>query len=224
MSEKRKAVIFDRDGTLASVAWCAPTDRRDDEQWRRFNALLPLDPVVPEVAGLLRAVRPGVTRLMTSGRMAGDQPSDSRRWWQVRAWLLKHDLPIDQLFMREGGDYRRDTVVKEELYRTKIEPHYDVRFAVDDRPEVCDLWRSLGIPVLQVTDPELVPLVLREDRLCHRCGVREGSERFYLPDPSRPYAALAGQQLKFSMKRTVGCDECWAEFTALREEAQRDGH
>lgn len=154
---RQPATIFDRDGTLASVAWCAPTDRRDSEQWRRFNALLPLDPVVPVVAGILRAVRLGVSRIMTSGRMAGDSPNDLSRWYEVRSWLRKHGLPIDHLHMRRGGDYRPDTIVKEEIYHRAIRPYFDVRFAVDDRPEVCDLWRSFGIPVLQVTDPGLLP-------------------------------------------------------------------
>jgi hypothetical protein len=47
---------------------------------------------------------------------------------------------------------------------------------------------------------------------CHRCGVRPGTRRFYAPDPCHPYAHVAGQTLKFSMKETVGCDECWAAF------------
>lgn len=145
---------------MASVDWCAPKDRHNNNEWARFNSLLPLDPVVPEIAALLRSIRPGVVRIMTSGRMRGDHERDWKRYGQVWAWLLKHELPIDQLHMRAGGDYRRDTVVKEEIYRVHIEPYYDVRFAVDDRPEVCDLWESLGIPVLRVTDPCLSPLLI----------------------------------------------------------------
>jgi len=48
--------------------------------------------------------------------------------------------------------------------------------------------------------------------LCRRCGVKPGTERFYTPNPKQPYPALAGMQVKFSLKRTVGCDTCWAEF------------
>lgn len=159
---KRPAVIFDRDGTLASVDWCAPKDRKNDSEWKRFNALLPFDPVVPEVAALLHSIRPGVQRIMTSGRMRGDHPGDWKRYAQTRTWLAKNNLPIDQLHMRAGGDYRRDTVVKEEIYRRYIEPFFNVRYAVDDRPEVCDLWESLGIPVLRVKDPGLMPILLPE--------------------------------------------------------------
>lgn len=159
--EKLDAAIWDRDGTLASVAWCAPTDRHDNSQWKRFNAMLPFDPVVPEVAALLRSIRPGVVNLMTSGRMRGDHEQDWKRYHQAMTWNLKNDLPIHQLFMRAGGDHRKDSVVKEEIYRTYIESYYNVKVAVDDRQEICDLWRSLGIHVIQVKDPKLVPMLVR---------------------------------------------------------------
>lgn len=162
MIGRRPGVIFDRDGTLASVAWCSPKDRHNASEWKRFNALLPFDPVVPEVAALLHSIRPGVQRIMTSGRMRGDNPDDWKRYAQTRDWLRKNNLPIDQLHMRAGGDHRKDTVVKEEIYRLYIEPYFDVRYAVDDRPEVCDLWESLGIPVLRVVDPGLYPLLTPE--------------------------------------------------------------
>lgn len=153
-------MVFDRDGTLASVAYVAPTDRSTDS-WAAFNAALPFDAPVPVVAALLRSVRPGVHRIMTSGRMMGDRPGDQRRFWQLVAWLEKHDLPIDSLFMRRGGDTRVDSTVKLEIYREHIEPYYDVRLVVDDRPSVCEMWRAQGLHVLQVEDPRILPPISR---------------------------------------------------------------
>lgn len=49
-----------------------------------------------------------------------------------------------------------------------------------------------------------------ETELCHRCHVRPGKERFYLPNGMR--FSLAGAQMKLSMKRTAACDECWEPF------------
>lgn len=155
------AVIFDRDGTLASVDWCRPTPG-DNDSWAFFNAMLPFDSPVPIVAGLLNSIRPGVHRFMFSGRMAGNRAGDTHRYWQLRAWLDKHDLPIDTLLMREGGDQRRDSIVKAEMLDS-ILPFYDVRFVVDDRPQVCDMWRARGIPLLQVTDPCIPPALFTEN-------------------------------------------------------------
>jgi FMN phosphatase YigB (HAD superfamily) len=158
---KPPAVIFDRDGTLASVKYCAPTtDNRQD--WLNYNSALRFDAPVPIVVGLLRSIRPGVTRIMTSGRMSGNHPGDLRLRFAMQDWLYKHDLPIDLLYMRTGGDHRRDSVVKEEIYRQFIEPHFDVRYVVDDRPQVVELWRSLGLPVLAVTDPDILPPIAKE--------------------------------------------------------------
>lgn len=72
-------------------------------------------------------------------------------------WLHKWELPIDLLLMRSGGDQRRDSICKQEMLDTLILPSYDVRFVVDDRPAVCDMWRANGLRVLQVVDPVLLP-------------------------------------------------------------------
>jgi len=158
---KQPAVIFDRDGTLASVAHVAPTDR-DNASWAAYNAAMPFDAPVPHIAALLRAIRPGVVRIMTSGRAQGDYPGDRRRLFQMRDWLAKHDLPIDVLIMRQGGDQRRDSIVKREMYDDLIAPFYDVRYVVDDRPQVVDMWRDIGLPVLAVRDPGILPPIANQ--------------------------------------------------------------
>ncbi len=158
---RQDAVIFDRDGTLASVAHVAPTDR-STSSWRNYNAALRFDAPVPVVVGLLRSIRPGVVRIMTSGRAAGDRVGDNHREIAMRDWLHKHDLPIDILHMRQGGDQRRDSIVKREMYEELIEPFFNVLFVVDDRQQVVDEWRAIGLPVLQVTDPGIMPPILEQ--------------------------------------------------------------
>lgn len=153
---RQSAVIYDRDGTLASVAYAAPADR-SGEAWRNYNAALPFDAPVPGVVDRLRSERPGVKRIMVSGRMEGDHPGDRRRRFQMQGWIAKHSLPIDLLLMREGGDTRRDSIVKAEIYRLHIEPYYDVLHVVDDRPAVIAMWQELGLTVFPVVDPGILP-------------------------------------------------------------------
>jgi len=154
-------VIVDRDGTAASCR--VRPDDSSKISWAAFNAALPFDALVPEVAALCRSFREGVALIMTSGRAEGDHPGDRRRFFLMKDWLYKYrdELPVDYLFMRSGGDQRRDSIVKKEIYKGFIEPYFDVRFAIDDRPQIVDLWRELGIPVLAVTDPEIDPPILR---------------------------------------------------------------
>jgi hypothetical protein len=54
--------------------------------------------------------------------------------------------------MRKEGDNRKDCIVKEEMFRAHMLPHYYTMLAVDDRDQVVRLWRDLGLTVLQVAD------------------------------------------------------------------------
>lgn len=154
------AVVFDRDGTLASVDWVRPSDR-DSASWRRFNAALPFDAVVPYVRDLLLAVPDGVHRFMFSGRAAGDRPGEDFRYWQMLAWLDKHSLPIDTLLQRRAADMRRDSIIKNEFADAVERRGFAILAAVDDRPQVCEeVWRARGVPLVQVTDPAIEPLLL----------------------------------------------------------------
>lgn len=142
---KPPAVIFDRDGTLAAV------DRRfvtgDKPDWEGFNASLTFDAPVPVIAALFHSIRPGVVKIVTTGRTDNLRP-------RMLDWFHKHDLVPDLLLMRRTGDQRKDSLVKREIFQNRIEPFFDVKFVVDDRPQVCDGWRDLGLPLLQVSQPD----------------------------------------------------------------------
>lgn len=65
-------------------------------------------------------------------------------------WLKDNDVKHVGLFMREAGDKREDSLIKEELYNAHFNGKYNVRFVLDDRDRVVAKWRSLGLKVLQV--------------------------------------------------------------------------
>lgn len=67
-------------------------------------------------------------------------------------WLRDHGVPFDVMYMRPNGDYRPDYVIKGEIYYAHIAGRYNVRFILDDRNQVVDMWRSHGLRVLQVAD------------------------------------------------------------------------
>jgi hypothetical protein len=166
---KPDAVIFDRDGTLASVAYVRPSQiekgrlytkaERDaiKAEWAQFNAALPFDAPIPAVVEMTKTLADHVVRIVVSGRMEGDYPGDRHRQLQMEDWIVKHHLTVDFLFMREGGDLRPDSVVKEEMYHKYIEPFFNVLYVVDDRPVVISMWKRLGLKVIEVTDPGILP-------------------------------------------------------------------
>lgn len=166
---RQPAVIFDRDGTLFSVKHHMQSEELGPWDWGSYNGLCAFDAPIPLVAALFRSIRPGVIKIITSGRM------DHTRRDMLYA-MRKHDLVPDLLFMRRTGDHRRDTIVKREIYETLIEPRFDVRYVIDDRPSVVQGWRDLGLPVMQVKDPGIMPRIVtcpRTNGRSYSTGLRE---------------------------------------------------
>jgi hypothetical protein len=52
--------------------------------------------------------------------------------------------------MRKADDYRKDSIIKKEIYDNDIFPRYNVLFVYDDRNQVVEMWRGLGVKVFQV--------------------------------------------------------------------------
>jgi hypothetical protein len=54
--------------------------------------------------------------------------------------------------MRKEGDVRKDAIVKGEIYEKNINGKYNVLFVLDDRNQMVEMWRGLGLTCLQVAD------------------------------------------------------------------------
>ena len=135
-------ILVDIDGTLAHNV----TDRSFYD-WSRVGE----DDPDEEIIGLVRKYAsnniledmPENYIVIMSGRSAAGQK-------QTEEWLQRHNVPYTELHMRAEGDNRKDCEVKEELYNKFIKDRYNVRFVLDDRNQVVDKWRELGLKVLQV--------------------------------------------------------------------------
>lgn len=68
----------------------------------------------------------------------------------TQRWLHENGFKHDALLMRKEGDYRRDSIVKQEIYEHHIKDKYVVEFVLDDRDQVVSKWRELGLKCLQV--------------------------------------------------------------------------
>ena len=131
----RTAIICDIDGTLAHMKDRSPYD------WNKVGE----DKVDPIIKNLLDAVKGYYIIILISGR-------DEACREETNKWLRKYDIPHALLFMRPEGDIRKDLIVKRELFEKCIRPYYDIEFVLDDRNQVVDMWRSLGLKCLQVQE------------------------------------------------------------------------
>lgn len=67
-------------------------------------------------------------------------------------WLKRNNVRYEHLFMRNGGDFRDDTIIKQEILDKILLklPKEKIILAIDDRPKVVRLWQQNGIKVLDV--------------------------------------------------------------------------
>ncbi len=132
----REAIIVDIDGTVAIKG---DRDIYDD-------SLLHLDtPNRPVVELVQRYAYNGMNVVFCSGRGDGCREA-------TEAWLRKHvlDGAYFELHMRRQEDNRKDSQVKYELFDEFIRPKYNISFVLDDRNQVVEMWRAIGLTVLQV--------------------------------------------------------------------------
>lgn len=59
-------------------------------------------------------------------------------------WLKANGIPYDFLYMRKAGDYRKDSVIKDELFEEHIKDKYYVHAIIDDRPQMIRYWQNKG--------------------------------------------------------------------------------
>lgn len=138
---ERKIVIVDLDGTLADVSHRLPYIRGRRKNWKRFFQLMHEDKPVAIVRDWVRKLSAEFEIVIITGR-----PDVYRK--VTEEWLRQFEVPYDHIFMRQPGDHRPDYIVKRELLN-KLD-RSRVAFVIDDRREVCDMFRSCGLKVFQV--------------------------------------------------------------------------
>lgn len=131
----RTAILCDIDGTLAHMIDRSPYD------WGRIDT----DEVDPTIKNLLDVLKDKYFIILVSGR---DEVCRER----TEKWLRENDVPYGMLLMRPEGDIRKDSIIKREIFETHIRPYYNVEFVLDDRNQVVEMWRSLGLKCLQVAE------------------------------------------------------------------------
>lgn len=130
------AIICDLDGTL-----CLHNGRSPYDTAQCANDLLN----VPVLDVIRTFCNRGYQIIYLSGR-------DEEFRTLSKDWLNDHNCPPGPLWMRARGDKREDSIVKSELFDRHVRDRYNVKFVLDDRNRVVDMWRSMGLTVFQVAD------------------------------------------------------------------------
>jgi predicted kinase len=130
-----RAIISDIDGTLALLNGRNPYDASTADE----------DLLHEPVAAVLKLFHQnGYKIILLSGR-------EDIYEAQTKTFLGKHEIPYDALLMRKANDFRKDAVIKKEIFEREISEKYYIELILDDRNQVVDLWRKqLQLPCFQV--------------------------------------------------------------------------
>lgn len=133
---KPKAVIFDVDGTLVDNTGRGPFE------WSRVKEDMPKKMVQMLWHSLQEK---GYECIVVSGRDGVCKAETIESLQDMGIYAIHH-------FQRKEGDCRKDAIVKEEIFWEHIAPNFDVELVVDDRKQVVDMWRRLGLETWQVAE------------------------------------------------------------------------
>lgn len=130
-----KAIMCDIDGTLAFMGDRSPYN------WKKVG----VDTVNEPIRGIVNKYFDFMPVILVSGRDEVCRP-------ETEKWLKDNSVRYSTLLMRPKGDNRKDSIVKKEIYDNFIRDKYTIEFVLDDRNQVVEMWRGLGLTCLQVAE------------------------------------------------------------------------
>lgn len=131
-----ECVVFDIDGSLA-----IKSEDRGYFEWDKVGE----DTLREDVYFMYRGHDLHYHIVVASGR-------DSICREETSDWLERSGIEYEELHMREQGSYDKDYKVKLEMLQD-ISTRYNIVAWVDDRPQVSEFLRLVGVNVIQVSDP-----------------------------------------------------------------------
>ena len=160
----KNTVIFDLDGTIADIEIrrkksIKPNGKMDWDVFFHPDNIQYDKPVHAIVHLVQMYYHDDYKVVIFSGR-------NDRSWNETKDWLKTHNVPYDLLVMRpdkfksksfpvaDGNPatsdmrFMPDEILKKKMLDTFVDID-DVLFVVDDRQKVVDMWRDLGLVVLQ---------------------------------------------------------------------------
>ena len=132
---KPKCIVIDMDSTM-----CFNTTKRP---WFGEGAAEGMINDVPNtgMCDMIRKLQEDFTIVVATGR-------DTTQEAVTKEWLAKQGINADEFYFRTNKDYRKGVVVKKEQIEAILEK-YDIVAIFDDCEPIVDMYREMGLTVLQ---------------------------------------------------------------------------
>jgi len=158
---KKRCIIVDLDSTLCNADHRIYLVEQEKKDWDKFYDEMINDQPNIWCVELVRAMAAiNVKPLYITGR-----PEKYRKltlnWFDDQFFDVPKENPHsvfckpyvgEHLWMRADDDNTEDCDMKEQIYRKNIEPDYEILFCIDDRKQVTDKWREIGLTCLACAD------------------------------------------------------------------------
>lgn len=139
--EKENAIWVDMDNTLSDATHREHFLGTGRKNWKAFFDAMDKDPINDWCRMITNSIYDYADVLICSAR-----PEDYRE--VTEKWLKDNTVWYNKLIMRQKGDFRKDSIVKEIFLDFEIKTKYNLLFSIDDRKQVIDQMRSRGVTVL----------------------------------------------------------------------------
>lgn len=136
---KRPAIICDLDGTLSIFEYTNGIQLRDCYDASTSNSDIISVPVASALKGFFYT---GYEIIFVSGREDIYRKSTEEFLKRV---CEEYEIEYNYLHMRKAKDYRKDFIIKQEIYEKKIKENFNVLAVFDDREQVIKMWKELGL-------------------------------------------------------------------------------
>jgi hypothetical protein len=143
MTDRPRARIYDMQGTLVDVSSIRHMVEGKEKDFDAFHyATAGCPPHQWVVDAMRKDFLAHICPLVLTGMNAKFRSV-------VNWWLADNKAPAHLVMTRADGDFRKDFVIKREMYDHLIK-YYDIIGAFDDNPAIVELWESLGLPTTVV--------------------------------------------------------------------------
>ena len=164
-------IIFDIDGTLLDISHRLKYIKQTPKNWKAFRDPKqkrwdePIMSVIRIATALMHSPYPHNRIIFASGRSESERADTVRslsRWFLLDGWqgiynpedfgegFTIENTPTHAFYLRKDKDYRKDTIVKAEMYDQMVADGYKPEMVFDDRPSVIRMWRELGLKTIDV--------------------------------------------------------------------------
>jgi len=146
-----KVALIDMDGCVADVkhrVWIvsnldAVAPHRRQEMWDMFHSAMEFDEPARSVINVVNSLSSDVLVVILTGR---PEKYKAGTLEQLTRWKVRHD----HLIMRKEGDRQSSVNLKKQVVMHMMEIGLEIVQAIDDREDICDMYRELEIPTVEI--------------------------------------------------------------------------